>query len=530
MAKNIKLLLLSVGLLLLMLISSCQQQPSISNSDFKFDEVTIDELQGLMASGQESSVSITQAYIDRISLIDQQLNAVIELNPDAVQIAEVLDQERKQGKVRSSLHGIPVLIKDNIDTADSMLSTAGSLALIEAPKPKQDAFIVKKLRESGAVLLGKTNLSEWANFRSSQSSSGWSSRGGQTHNPYILDRTPCGSSAGSAVAVTANLTVLAIGTETDGSIICPSSNNGIVGIKPSLGLLSRSGIIPIAHSQDTAGPMGRTVKDAVYLLQLMVGHDPDDEITSAADNVDKNYSQHFLVGGLKDKRIGVIKQFAGRNARLDDVMNANLKLLREAGATVVDVDLPSIRQFGGDEYQVLLYEFKHGLNRYLQQRGGPIQSLQQLIDYNQINAEKVMPFFGQDILKEAVLKGSLEQEEYLKALANSKRLTQAEGIDALMSEHQLDALLAPSNAPGWPIDLLNGDGPNNYVSSSSLAAVSGYPSITVPAGFIEEWPIGISFIGSAFSEPILIEIAYAFEQKSLARMPPKFISSYELID
>lgn len=497
------------------------------SAETEIEEATILELQEMMKSGKLTSKDLTQKYIDRIKEIDGKISSVIELNPDALKIAEDLDKERQKGKLRSSMHGIPVLLKDNIDTADQMRTTAGSLALLDAPAPKQDAFIVAQLRKAGAVILGKTNLSEWANFRSESSSSGWSGRGGQTRNPYILDRTPCGSSSGSGVAVAANLTSVAVGTETDGSVVCPSSINGVVGIKPTLGLVSRSGIIPIAASQDTAGPMARTVTDAAILLGVMVGEDKRDTITSQAKTKGlADYTKGLSSAALKGSRIGVIRQYFGKNAKVDEVMEQSIRSMKGLGASFVDVTLPTLREFGDAEFEVLLFEFKAGLNKYLAERGGKHKTLQDLIEFNEANKEKEMPYFGQDIFIKAQQKGDLEDRQYRLALLQSKVLTQDKGIDAIMDKDKLDALIAPSNAQAWMIDLINGDSPTNYVSSSSMPAVSGYPNITVPAGFISEMPIGISFWGKAFTEEKLIKLAYSFEQLTKARQKPKFIPTY----
>lgn len=501
---------------------------STGNQAFDIEEKTVLELQNAMKTGEVTSKRLVEIYLGRIKEIDGKLNSIIEVNPDALTIAAQMDEERAKGKIRSEMHGIPVVIKDNIDTADKMKTTAGSLALVDAPTPKEDAFIVKQLREAGAVLLGKTNLSEWANFRSENSSSGWSGRGGQTHNPYILDRSPCGSSAGSGAAVAANLAAVAIGTETDGSIVCPSSVNGIVGIKPTLGLVSRTGIIPIAHSQDTAGPMARTVSDAVILLNAIVGNDKKDSITSQGKSKgEKDYTKFLDKNGLKGKKLGVVRQYFGRNAKLDELMEANLKMLDKNGAKLIDVNFPDLRNFGNDETEVLLYEFKEDLNKYLKDRGGKYDTLEKLIKFNEENAAKEMPYFEQELFIKAQEKADLNDRVYRLALLRSKVLSQDKSIDSVMDKNDLDALVAPSNTPSWMIDLINGDSPTNYVSSSSLAAVSGYPNITVPSGFLFEMPIGMSFFGRAFSEPTLIKIAYSWEQLSKARRKPKYLETYK---
>lgn len=498
-----------------------------SVKSFELEEMTVTQLQEMMKTGKMTSKDIVQKYLDRIKEVDPKINSVVEINPDALTIAEQMDKERKSNKVRSLLHGIPVLLKDNIDTADKMRTTAGSLALMDAPTPKADAFLVQQLRKAGAVILGKTNLSEWANFRSDNSSSGWSGRGGQTHNPYILDRNPCGSSSGSGAAIAANLAAIAIGTETDGSIVCPASINGIVGIKPTLGLVSRSGVIPIAHSQDTAGPMCRTVSDAAILLGVLVGTDKTDSITSQATKGEKDYTKFLQKDGLKGAKIGVMRQFFGRNARLDAFMEKQLKVLKDNGATLVDVNFPTLSKFGEAEFEVLLYEFKEDLNKYLANRGGRMKTLKDLIDFNIQNADKEMPYFGQETFLKAQEKGNLDDRAYRVALLQSKVLTQEQGIDAVMDKDNLDAIFAPSNSPSWMVDLVSGDCASGYVGSSSLAAVSGYPNITVPAGYLSELPIGVSFFGRAFSEPTLIKIAYAFEQATKARKTPKFLPTYK---
>lgn len=494
------------------------------------EEMSIIQMQQLMDSGAITSQQLVEKYLYRIKTIDGKLNSILELNPDAMAIAKQMDEERANGKVRSAMHGIPFVIKDNIETADKMKTTAGSLALLDAPVPKEDAFIVQQLRSSGAVLLGKSNLSEWANFRSESSSSGWSGRGGQTRNPYILDRSPCGSSSGSGVAVSANLIAVAVGTETDGSIICPSSINGIVGIKPTLGLISRSGIIPLAHSQDTAGPMARTVTDAAIMLQAMVAEDDNDNVNlSKKGDIDFNidYTKSLVDGGLKGARIGVARQYFGRNEKLDKIMESQLKIMQQKGAILIDVEFPDLNNFGDAEYEVLLYEFKHDLNHYLKNRGGEYNSLQKLIDFNSKHADKEMPYFNQEIFVKAQAKGELTEEAYLKSLKKSKYLSQEKSIDLIMNNHKLDAIVAPSNTPSWMIDLIYGDNFGGFVSSSSLAAVSGYASITVPSGFIKEMPIGLSFIAGAYSEATLIKIAYAWEQASKARQKPKLLETYK---
>lgn len=492
-------------------------------SDFDLEEKTVLDLQSAMLKGEFSAKEITAKYLQRIGDIDKKLNSIIELNPDALEIAGRMDDERKNGKVRGPLHGIPVLLKDNIDTADRMKTTAGSLALLDAPVPKQDAFIVKQLRDAGAVILAKTNLSEWANFRSTKSSSGWSGRGGQTHNPYILDRNACGSSSGSGVAISANLAAIAVGTETDGSIVCPAAMSGIVGIKPTLGLVSRSGIIPIAHSQDTAGPMTRTVADAAALLTVLAGMDTSDAITSQSVKEKKDYTQFLQKDGLKGMKIGVARQFFGRNFKVDKLIEPQLIILKNGGATLIDVEFPKLRDFDDAEYEVLLYEFKADLNKYLSERGGQYKSLKDLIAFNEKNADKEMPYFGQEIFIAAEAKGGLNDRAYQIALLQSKLMTQEQGIDAVMDKHKIDAIVAPSGGPAWVTDLVGGD--CGYFGSSSLAAVSGYPNITVPAGYIQGLPAGISFFGRAFSEPVLIKIAYAYEQMTKARRTPKFLNA-----
>jgi amidase len=493
---------------------------------FELEEATISQSRNAMQSGDISAEELVEKYLVRIREIDSKIRSVVEVNPDAERIAEELDRERKAGKLRGALHGIPVLIKDNIDTADKMKTTAGSLALLDAPTPKRDAFLVEQLRKSGAIILGKTNLSEWANFRSTKSSSGWSGRGGQTKNPYLLDRNPCGSSSGTGVAIAANLSAIGIGTETDGSIVCPASICGIVGLKPTLGLVSRSGVIPIAHSQDTAGPMTRTVEDAAILLSVLAGFDRNDSITTQSSKAAKDYTRFLEKDGLRNTRIGVARNYWGKNPEVDKVTNDALDAMKNAGATLIDVKFLTLEKFGDAEFEVLLYEFKADLEKYLAERNAPYKTLADLIRFNEENAEREMPYFMQEIFEMAAKKGNLQTRAYRLALQKSKSLTQAQGIDAAMTKDKLDAIVAPSNAPVWTTDLVNGDCGGGYISSSSLAAVAGYPNITVPAGFIKELPIGVSFFGRAFSEPTLLKIAYAFEQATKARRVPKFLATY----
>jgi amidase len=499
-------------------------QKSPAPAPLDLSEVTVAELQSRMAAGALSAHALAAWYLDRIARIDRdgpRLNAVIELNPEALADADRLDAERASGKLRGPLHGVPVLIKDNIDSADRMRTSAGSLALAEHIAAT-DATVVSKLRIAGAVILGKTNMSEWANFRSTHSTSGWSGRGGQTRNPYALDRNPCGSSSGTAAAIAANLAVLGIGTETDGSITCPASANGLVGIKPTLGLISRAGIIPIAHSQDTAGPMARSVTDAALLLAAIAGSDARDPATQGADRRQSDdYQAELKPDGLRGVRLGVARKFFGFNAGVDALMERAIATLKAAGAIIVDpADLPTHGKFDEAEQAVLLYEFKPDLNAYLAQIEPALpHSLEQLIDFNKREAKREMPWFGQELFEQAQAKGPLSDKAYRDALANSKRMAGADGIDRVMAQQHLDALIAPTGGPAWLTDPINGD--HFGGGATSPAAVAGYPHITVPAGLVHGLPVGLSFFGRAWSEPLLIRIAYGYEQASRARQPPR---------
>jgi amidase len=498
------------------------------------EELTIHELQAKMEAGELTSVALVGRCLERIDQLDRagpRLNAVLEVNPDAVAIAAALDRERAASGPRGPLHGIPILLKDNLDTADRMTTTAGSLAL-EGSIPAQDSFVAGRLREAGAVLLGKANLSEWANFRSTRSTSGWSSRGGQTRNPYALDRNPCGSSSGSAVAVAADLCPAAIGTETDGSIICPAQANGLVGIKPTVGLVSRAGIIPISHSQDTAGPLARTVADAAAVLGALTGIDPRDPATEGSRGRGySDYSSFLDPAGLQRARIGVARQFFGAHHQVDAAIASGLEVMSRLGAELVDpVKLPKVKDFWQSELEGLLYEFKAGLNRYLATLGpaAPAHNLREIIAFNEANRERVMPYFGQELMEAAEEKGPLTEEGYREALATCHRLAWEEGIHAALAENRLDAIVAPSGIPAWPTDLVLGD--HHYGGSSSHAAVAGTPNITVPAGYAFGLPFGISFFGGAYGEPTLIRIAYAFEQATRVRRRPTFRASAETRD
>ncbi|OQA46948.1 MAG: Glutamyl-tRNA(Gln) amidotransferase subunit A [Chloroflexi bacterium ADurb.Bin325] len=496
-------------------------------------ELTLAAIRAQLVAGDLSVRDLAAEYLHRIATLDQagpRLNAVIEVNPDVWDEADRLDAELRAGRPRGPLHGAPILLKDNIATRDRMLTTAGSLALLGAAPP-EDAPLVARLRAAGALLLGKTNLSEWANFRSTRSTSGWSSRGGQTHNPYALDRNPCGSSSGSAVAVAADLCAAAVGTETDGSIICPSHICGIVGVKPTVGLVSRAGVIPIAHSQDTAGPMARTVADAAALLAVLAGPDPRDPATAAIPPDYPASFAPFLVDDLAGLRIGVARNLCGFHPGVDALLEDAIRVLRDLGAEIVDpTDVPIHKELGDSEMTVLLYEFKAGLNAYLAGLGpdAPVRSLADVIAFNEAHRDTVMPFFGQELLLQAQTKGPLTDAAYLEALATNRRLGRDEGIDAVLAEYRLDALIEPSGGPAWLTDHINGD---HYTGGKSApTAVAGYPSVTVPLGYIGAGaaapaglPVGVSFVGAAWSEPRLIRCAYAFEQATRVRRPPAFL-------
>jgi len=472
----------------------------------ELNEMTAFEMQAGMKSGKYSSRILVENYLQRIKEIDPKINSVVEINPDALLIADRMDKERGRGKLRSMLHGIPILIKDNIDTSDKMKTTAGSLALVDAPLPARDAFIVTQLRKAGAVIIGKTNLSEWANFRSTKSISGWSGRGGQTNNPYFLDKNPCGSSAGTGAAISANLAAIGVGTETNGSIICPATRNGIVGIKPTLGLISRSGIIPIAHTQDTAGPMARTVADAALLLGILIGRDKLDATTADSKKGEKDYTKFLDANGLRAMRIGVARQFVGTNAKQKQLFESNLETLKIGGATLIDVNFTEdYGKMSDDRLLVLLYEFKTDLNKYLAERGSQYKTLADLIKFNEENKARELPLFGQELFEQSQSKGDLTDKIYTDALNRVKQAAREKGIDAVIAKEKLDAVVAPATGATW-----------------SIAAVAGYPYITVPAGFIDALPAGIGFFGRAFAEPQLIKIAYAFEQKTKARRTPQF--------
>jgi amidase len=494
---------------------------------FELDEETVSSLREKLDSGKYTSKQLVELYLKRIENIDKngpKLNAIIEINPDVVSIAKQMDDERKEGKTRGPLHGIPVVIKDNIDTGDKMQTTAGSLAMV-GNFSSNDAFIVKKLRDAGAIIIGKTNLSEWANFRSTQSCSGWSGRGGQTKNPYFLDHNPCGSSAGSGVAVSANLCVIAVGTETDGSVVCPASVNGVVGIKPTVGLISRSGIIPISKTQDTAGPIARTVKDAAILLGVLSGIDDKDLITNESKGKSvTDYTQFLDLNALKGKRIGIEKKPQGTNQYINAILDNAIAILKQQGATIVEIDyVDQINALGEAEFEVLQYEFKDGLNHYLSTANAKVKSLKEVIDFNVANEDKSMPYFKQETLESSNLKPGLEDKRYKDALdksySGSKKI-----LDSVFGKYQLDAICGITMGPSCSIDMIYGD--RWGYSLTMPAAVSGYPHITVPGGKVYDLPVGLSFFGTSYSEPKLIGIAFAYEQASKHRIKPEFKKSF----
>ena len=515
----------------LVLQISCQppsgeSQIAVSDS-FIFQEQDITQVQQGYKDGTYTIKVVVQAYLDRIEEIDKNgptINSIIQVNPDAIQIAEELDIEMSEGKIRGPLHGIPVVLKDNIDTYDKMATTGGSRALMNS-FPLKDSYIAKQLRDAGAIIIGKANLSEWANFRGELSTSGWSGVGGQTKNPYVLSRNPCGSSSGSAVAVSANLTMLAIGTETNGSIVCPSHSNGIVGIKPTVGLISRSGIIPISFTQDTPGPMARTVRDAAIFLGALVGIDSTDEKTlESRGKFYSDYTEFLKEDGLKGKRIGLYKGPLGKNYKVDTLMYKAVDFLKSQGVEIIEIDEISIGKMGYYSFEIMLYEYKDGLNKYFQSLGSdaPVKSIEELIAFNQSDSIE-LNYFNQKYLEMAQEKGDLTSEEYVEALAKMKKGSREEGIDRVMNLHNLDAIIAPTGSPAWKTDLINGD--SFQLGSSSPAARAGYPNITVPMGYVDELPVGISFFGRAWSEPLLLEIAYAYERGTKHRKSPKFLVS-----
>ena len=511
----------------------CNAPSAAPAAEFEFEEATLADLGRRLAAGEITSHRLTAAYLARIEALDRQgptLRAVIETNPDALRLAAELDAERKARGARGPLHGIPVLVKDNVDTADRMTTTAGSLALEGSIAPR-DAFLVERLRAAGAVVLGKANLSEWANFRSTRSSSGWSARGGQCRNPYALDRNPCGSSSGSGVAVSANLCPVAVGTETDGSIVCPATTNGVVGLKPTVGLVSRAGVIPISASQDTAGPMARTVADAALLLGALAGEDPRDEATRASrGQAHADYTRFLDPRGLQGARVGVARKLAGFHPEVDALFDEAVGALKRAGAEVVDpADIPHLREYDEAEYEVLLFEFKAGLNAYLAGLGpqARVRTLADVIAFNQRERAREMPHFGQEIALLAQEKGGLDAPAYRDALAKCRRLSRDEGLDAVLRQHRLDALVAPTGGPAWLTDPVNGD---HYTGggASTPAAVAGYPHLTVPMGFVRGLPIGLSFLGAAWSEPTLLRLGYAYEQATRQRRAPRLLPTLPL--
>lgn len=490
-------------------------------------EYSIKTLQEMLDKKEITSFELVQQYLERIKDIDPKTNAIIELNPDALAIAKSLDEERNTKGKRGLLHGIPVILKDNIDTIDKMMTTAGSLAL-EGNYAQKDSFVAKQLRDAGAIILAKANLSEWANFRGKRSNSGWSSRGGQTKNPYVLNRNPCGSSSGSAVAVASNFCTVAVGTETDGSVICPSGINGIVGIKPSIGLVSRSGIIPISHSQDTAGPMGRTVEDVAILLNVIAGYDQEDEVTKEAVVQKKDYTEFLLADGLKGARIGLNKKHLEMVPKVTKLYESIIQKLKDLGAEIVEFDdFPTVEKLDESEFNVLVYDYKVDLHNYLKgaSTGAKAHSIEEVIKFNEDNQEKVLPLFGQEHLIACLEKGDFESEEYVEAKKVCEQYKNK--VLEFFDENKLDALITPSNGPSWLIDTVNGDYFTGIEGTTSIAAITGFANMTVPMGYIKELPIGLNFIGKAFSEPTLIKLAYSFEQATKVRKPPQFLATIE---
>jgi amidase len=521
-----------VGVILFTFVScrcACADKRLASEPGSVFDlqEMSVRQLQRGYTEGRFTVSDVVKGYLQRIEAIDRngpRINSVLCVNPDALRIAAELDQEMRAGKSRGPLHGIPVILKDNIDTKDPMPTTAGATAL-RGSYAREDSWVAKKLRAAGAVILAKANMSEWANFRANFSSSGWSGVGGQTRNPYVLDRNPCGSSSGSGVAVAASLCALAIGTETNGSIVCPANNNGVVGIKPTVGLISRAGIIPISFTQDTAGPMARTVEDAAICLGALTGVDETDATTPASKGKSfADYTPFLKAGGLEGKRIGLLKNSAAYHHKVGALLQQAVAYLKNRGAEVIELEGPKEAPIEGDSFQVMLYEFKDGLNKYFAglDSAAPVKNIQELIEFNKKDAVELR-YFDQALLEQAQEKGGLEATEYKKALAAMRKAVREEGIDKLMDDNRLDALMAPTGAPAWKTDRVDGD---HFVGgSSSLAAIAGYPAITVPMGFIDELPVGVSFFGRAWSEPLLLEIAFAYEQGTKHRRAPKFLVS-----
>ena len=527
--KNLALTIMSVFAVII--LSTCNTSSdkisSVKQDTGWIEELTIEQLQLAYTEGRYTVTDIVKTYIDRINEIDNKgpgLNSIIIINPDALSIAAELDNELKAGKSRGPMHGVPVILKDNIDTHDRMPNTAGATVLRNS-FPDRDSFIAAKLREAGAVILGKANLSEWANFRADVSSSGWSGVGGQTKNPYVLDRNPCGSSSGSGVSVSANLCMLAIGTETNGSIVCPANNNGIVGLKPTVGLLSRSGIIPISFTQDTPGPMGRTVMDVAIALGAMTGMDPADIKTQSSEGkflTGDGYTANLKADGAKGRRIGLLKKSLGYSDKVDTLMYETVQWLRSNGAEVIDIEMAEESKYGSASFEVMLYEFKDGLNKYFASLGddAPVGSVTELIEFNKKDSVELR-YFDQKLLEMADKKGDLSSDDYRKALAKMLKATREDGIDKVMNDNRLDAILAPTGSPAWKTDLVLGD---HFIGgSSSLAAVSGYPAITVPMGFIENLPVGVTFFGRAWSEAVLLEIAYSYEQGTKHRKAPNYL-------